>query len=409
MTTMKSITDYSYKNYSKSLDIHGSVLYPAIMIAPVQRKLLEFTFSQEPINTVFDPFHGSGTSLYEAYKLDEEMQLFGCDINPLANLITKTKLQGVSSSIDLDIDTVENELLFGRKEIEIDFPFMNKWFSPEILKTLRRIKYAVRQIESRQNRLFFWTLLCDQIRRYSATSSSTYKLYEKDKTKKTKMENFLIRDYLVALKTFAPFYIHYPANYTLVKGDVLQYLIGLGNRKFDVVITSPPYGENATTVPYGQFSMLALHIIDKEDLELEGWELDNYSIIDQKSLGGEPSNKRLIQQEHRHYLQKELSLISPKKQGKVERFFVDYFKFLTLTCKITGKYLLLTLGNRTVDRITIDLNRITKDFLVDQGFKTVKTANRELIKKRIPKITSMVNKNPVTSINREYMTIYQRK
>ena len=53
-----------------------------------------------------------------------------------------------------------------------------------------------------------------------------------------------------------------------------------------ISITSPPYGDNATTVTYGQFSSLSLRWIDPKDLCLEGWELDNYSIIDSKSMGG---------------------------------------------------------------------------------------------------------------------------
>ena len=32
--------DISYQNYKKSIDIHGTVLYPAIMVAPVQKIIL---------------------------------------------------------------------------------------------------------------------------------------------------------------------------------------------------------------------------------------------------------------------------------------------------------------------------------------------------------------------------------
>lgn len=48
-------------------------------------------------------------------------------------------------------------------------------------------------------------------------------------------------------------------NFTLYKDDILKIIKNFKNNYFDITITSPPYGENATTVPYGQFSMLPLY------------------------------------------------------------------------------------------------------------------------------------------------------
>ena len=59
------IKDISYKEYRRSDDIHGTVLYPAVMVAPVQKDiLLEISEqTQVPITSILDPFHGSGTAL----------------------------------------------------------------------------------------------------------------------------------------------------------------------------------------------------------------------------------------------------------------------------------------------------------------------------------------------------------
>ena len=75
------------------------------------------------------------------------------------------------------------------------------------------------------------------------------------------------------------------SKFCLYKCDILSRIIDFRDNQFNISITSPPYGENATTVPYGQFSILPLLWIDKNDLELEGWEFESYSSIDTNSIG----------------------------------------------------------------------------------------------------------------------------
>jgi site-specific DNA-methyltransferase (cytosine-N4-specific) len=41
--------DISYQNYKKSADIHGTVLYPAVMVAPVQKEVLTWLMANERI------------------------------------------------------------------------------------------------------------------------------------------------------------------------------------------------------------------------------------------------------------------------------------------------------------------------------------------------------------------------
>ena len=89
-------------------------------------------------------------------------------------------------------------------------------------------------------------------------------------------------------------------------------------------------------------------------------------------------------------------------------FFNDYFLFLRELCRVTKKYIVLTLGNRTVDRVQIDLTNITKTFLEKNGFENLKFVKREIPIKRTPKVTSIVNQKPVSSMNYEYIIIHRR-
>jgi hypothetical protein len=401
------LNNLAFKDYKKSNDIHGTVLYPAVMVAPVQKSILNDIILKNDISSVFDPFHGSGTALYETMEISPRMHLVGCDINPLANLITKVKLQGVNSQIFEDIEKLK-ELIYNPKQIHpFSFPNMEKWFREDIIESLEVVRSAIMQIADDQNRVFFWCMLCDIIRKHSNTRSSTYKLHIREEVSILRIENNVKESFISSIEKNVTKFMQSSDNFILYKCDILNKIKDIESRAFDISITSPPYGENATTVPYGQFSMLALYIIPKQDLELEGWELENYSTIDSNSMGGMHSERSLDTFEQ-NLLKPYLVKIAVAKHRKMIRFFSDYFKFLKELCRVTDKYIVLTLGNRTVDRVQIDLTNITISFLENQNFLNIKQIQREIPTKRMPKVTSMVYHKPVSSMNYEYIIIHER-
>lgn len=402
------LDNIAYKDYKKSDDIHGTILYPAVMVAPVQKEVLNALVNSNNISSVFDPFYGSGTALYEAMEISPELHLVGCDINPLAHLITKVKLQGVNSHIYEDIKKIKMLIEAPQQIYPIAFPNMDKWFRDDILETLTVLRSAIIQIEDYQNRLYFWYLLCNIIRRYSNTRSSTYKLHIKETETISRMENRVTESFISSVDLNTDKFTHQSQNFALYKCDTLIKMSEFESRAFDISITSPPYGENATTVPYGQFSMLALYIIAQNDLELEGWELDNYSIIDTNSVGGKNASG-ILEPFEAKLLEPYLNCISVKKHKKIIRFFLDYFYFLNQLCRVTDKYIVLTLGNRTVDRIQINLTEITKIYLEEREFPNIQTASREIPFKRTPRLTSKVHQQPVNSMNCEYVIIHKRR
>ncbi len=400
--------DISYKNYSKKSDIHGTVLYPAVMVAPMQKKILGELISTTEVKSVFDPFHGSGTALYETMEIDNSIYLIGCDINPLANLITKVKLQGISKDIDKSIESLVSNLKDDEYDSLYTFKNMEKWFKNDIAEELKKIRSAIIKVKNKKDRLYFWYILCDIIRKYSNTRSSTYKLHKKEEKRINNIENTVIKDFISNINKYKKAFYHSTDRFTLYKNDINEIIDGFSDREFDISITSPPYGENATTVPYGQFSILALLWIDKKDLELEGWELDTYSKIDYKSLGGINKTIKLTEFEN-GLIEPYIKNICDRKKKKVLNFFNDYFYFLKRLCKVTDKYIVMTLGNRRVDKVKINLTDITNKFLENNMFKTINIMEREIPIKRIPKVTSKVGDSSVESMNYEYIIISKRK
>lgn len=401
------LDEITYKNYRKKDDIHGTVLYPATMVAPIQKDILQRLTKKFEIRSVFDPFHGTGTALYEAFEVSNKIQLFGCDINPLANLITKVKLEGVNDNIESDIYKLKSFISNEKGGNIYEFPKRDKWFRDDIAEDLTKIRNAIMRIEDKKNRDYFWYILCNSIRRYSNTQSSTYKLFIKPKEKIIGIENVLIKEYCRRVeKNYCRFQKH-SDNFELYKQDTLKKITEFEDDKFDVSITSPPYGDNATTVTYGQFSMLSLFWIDDLDLELEGWEMNNYSIIDNRSLGGD-WKKTVSDVLGQRLIAPYMELICEQKRNKVNAFFEDYFIFLKELCRVTRRCIVMTLGNRTVNNVNINLTEITMKYLEEKGYRKVEVAQREILHKRTPNRTSRVNDLPVKSISKEYVIIYMR-
>lgn len=405
---MFMLQDISYKDYRKKSDIHGTALYPAVMVAPMQNDILAKLINENDCNTIFDPFHGSGTSLYESAKLSNSIRLVGCDINPLANLITKVKLQGVNSNIYNDIKTLKGYISNDNSIENHDFNNINKWFRQDIIKSLSILNRSIIKIKNKQNRLYFWYMLSDIVRKYSNTRSSTYKLHIKPIDTINNIVDNSISDYLSNIDDNAGMFEESNNNFHLYKSDILEKIKDFEENSFDISITSPPYGDNATTVPYGQFSMLSLYWIDPSDLELDGWELDNYAKIDNASLG---SKKRIsnLGSFELNLLKPYLDQISNSKKGKVINFFDDYFLFLKQLCRVTSQYIVMTLGNRTVDGININLTDITKEYLEYNNFINIDLGKRKIVQKRMPRRTSTVNNKPVESINHEYVIIHKKQ
>ncbi len=403
---MKNI-DISYKNYSKKNDIHGTVLYPAVMVAPMQKKVLEELIKETEVKSIFDPFHGSGTALYEAMEIDPEIYLTGCDINPLANLITKVKLQGISKDIDVSIKCLIDNLKLDDYDSSYTFDNMDKWFREDISEKLKKIRSAIIKVDNEKDRMYFWYILCDIVRKYSNTRSSTYKLHKKEEKVINNMDDNVIESFIRNIERYKKEFCKSTEKFTLYKKDINEIIDDFDIRQFDISITSPPYGENATTVPYGQFSILSLLWIDRKDLELEGWEYDTYSKIDYKSLGGMNKTVKLTDFE-KSLIEPYLINISNRKSKKVLNYFNDYFFFLKELCRVTNKYIVMTLGNRSVDKVKINLTDITKKFLEKNMFKTLNVMEREIPIKRIPKITSKVGNESVSSMNNEYIIISER-
>ena len=181
------------------------------------------------------------------------------------------------------------------------------------------------------------------------------------------------------------------------------------NEKFKIICTSPPYGDNSTTVTYGQASILSLKWIDNKDLSCEPSVLETYSTIDKISIGGE--KRKVCNTKDIQSLNEYLNEISVDKRGKVINFFEDYYVVLKSmeSCLAKDGYLIMTVGNRSVDAIMQPLDNITIEIADKLGLQMVSKFNRNILYKKTPLTLSPAkNEKVVKSISEETILIFKK-
>ena len=407
----KEIDYWDFKNVTAS-GIHKISAYPATMVPDMQYELIKLIKSEDlSITNILDPFHGSGTTLVEGEK--NNLSPIGIDINPLANLITKVKLQGVNKKyIDIANNRIEKFLKSNSFEFDKHYFYnIEKWYRKDFIITFSKIRCAIQREKYRYVRQYYWVCLINILKKYSNTRSSTFKLHVKEKSVIDAMENYIIEDFLKSINISFQYLPDYDKSkkINLYIGQSEEVLSEMRDDTIDLIVTSPPYGDNSTTVTYGQYSMLPIYWIDKKDMGDFSEELiDNYSSIDSNSLGG--TSKKSLREYQSLKLDEYLKLISQSKRPKVTRFIVDYLEVMEQLGRVLkkNKRIVLTLGDRRVDNKVVPLSGITQEFFESIGFELESSITRNIPRKRMPRRVSKVGNNSVESMNQEYVLIFKK-
>lgn len=383
-------------------NVHSLLRYPAMMVPSMQSNILDCILDHAPENSyIFDPFVGSGTVLTEATL--RGLDFIGVDINPLAILVCQVKAI-VDKKIEFKnfaqqvIDNFYNDKL---ETIDVDFPRREKWFLDSSAVVLSKIRRSIQLISTKEVRKILWVVFAETIRQTSNSRTSTYKLHIR-KTENYIPSSQIIKIFEEHLNNVVTQINEYHENkifnqkksrINLILSDIRNANIPRKNRH-QILVTSPPYGDNQTTIPYGQFSFLSLKWIPIEDLPEGTSQLTylNSNSIDKESLGGllkdiplkegilislSPTYKKLIE-----YVKEQEQI---DRYRKVTSFMYDFYQALIhikTTCKTA--HWIFTTGNRTVANITVPFDEILEDMVKSLDGKIVTSITRQLPGKRMP-------------------------
>lgn len=397
------------ENYSRN-DFARSILnYPAMMVPSVQEPIIERL--SEALNknvSLLDPFMGASNTLVTGMKYG--MNVFGQDINPLSILLSqvKTNFYQKDELVDADQRVISCINSDTSDVIEISFTNINKWFTEDVQIDLSKIYRAIRREPNLRIRKFFWVALAETIRLTSNDRTSTFKLHMRpieeinarqvsalktfSSTSKKNIKNFV--DYISVLVEKGHIKKgKYTKNAEVVWGDTNS---GINTKKtFNLLVTSPPYGDNQTTVTYGQFSYLPLQWIPLEDIDsaIEMDYLKTAQAIDNSSLGGQ-IKENINDIEERVFdksktLKKFINQFKNgerKKAEKVTRFINDLDNSIDkmLPRMRDNSFLVWTIGNRNVNKQVVQNDLILNELFASKGVNLFTDLERDILSKRMP-------------------------
>ena len=355
--------------------------YPAMMIPQIARELLR-RYGQRG-RWLLDPYCGTGTSLVEASLFG--MHSVGCDINPLVRLIATSKLTPVAlSTIDRNVRKLHAAMSRVKRTVPTrtvpDITNLTFWFADDVIARLAFLRALISDIDDSASRNFAWVAFSETVREASYTRKGEFKLY---RMPLLRLENFNpdvfaifakklnrnrqgLEHYLVARKKVKA---------RVVEANSIQGSVPHPASGYDLVITSPPYGDSQTTVAYGQYSRLSSEWIG----------LPNARKIDRLAMGGGRTTQKPRNSSLTPAIAK-IAAIDAKRAEQVAAFYVDLERSVdavaaSLSPRATVCYIV---GNRRVKGITLPTDEFVVSAFAAHGFAHQHTIVRNIPNKRMP-------------------------
>ena len=425
---------------------HGIHNYPAMMVCPISRNIIRLVKEQRNVDTIFDPFTGSGTVLVEAM-LAGINTVYGNDINPLALFLSKVKttklditllqqevqsllsrIEDVHSQFCLQIDSADDvmknkySLDLTSKDgwgsnapyyleqykkdnyLNLDVPnFKNigYWFKPRVILLMALIKSEINKIENKDIRNFIFVAFSETIRFVSNRRNGEFKMFRMPAKKVETFEPDVISEFatilnrnVIKMNDFVEtcFERDCKSEVLIHKNNAVS-LEDVPDNSIDLVVTSPPYGDSRTTVAYGEYSRLSLQWLDLFELtdkEIMG--------IDKSLMGGSKFRNGFEYTIPSKTLKKALEKIKEidlERAGDVYSFYLDLSNSISKIAAKTKKdgYQFWVVGNRTVKGETLLTDVIIAEIAEHYGLQHIYTIDRNIINKVMPTQNSPTNES----------------
>jgi hypothetical protein len=400
-------TQYDYIGQSYATVYPNLHKYPATMLPQIGIDILkEFNVSK---GILLDPYCGSGSSFASGLECGlTEME--GFDINPLAVLISKVRFTRLSvleigetrrlfRNNLYDFLKDENNIKSLKPPLIANIEF---WFSKEVIENLIALKHFIDEIKNEHVRNFFLIPFSETVRECSYTRNSEFKLYRMKSEDILQFYPDVIGVFFKKLEDALYLYVNYYfTKLEKTKINVHTSAFQPQNKLFDVVLTSPPYGDSRTTVAYGQFSTfsnewLGIKNARKIDAMLMGGVKKGY-VISEGLIAGHIS---------------QISKIDYKRALDVSAFYYDLNNSINKVAKCIKKKgkAIYIVGNRTVKKVQLPTDQFIAEKFEENGFKHLVTYERAISNKAMPSKNSPTNE-PGKTVNTmlfEYIVVCEK-
>jgi hypothetical protein len=399
-----------------------------MMVSPMQGALLDAVLAARGgTATVMDCFLGSAATLAEAAA--RGLPFIGRDINPLAVLLGRVEsaeAAGLQMATTVD-DVVRRARAWRYRMPAPDQPWCRKWFRADVAADLSALRASIAEQADVRERRLLWAAMAEVVRVSGNHLAGRPKLQTRPAAALGRsldvLGAFSVRARRLASQVEARFDRYEAAGWFRRLGGLPDLDLACGDirvlpspaRKADIILTSPPYGDNHTTMPYGQVSFLPLRWMDLGDIapHIDERLISASKSLDTASLGGSlrvDAAAAAATCEHSATLaglRSALSSAPPQAWKRTVGFFTDLDLALARIVEASGAdaHFVITLGDKTTYGQPIPTTQIVSELL--DGYGIVPS---ERLSRRIGRNKRLAPRNSFAStIGTEIVLVAQRR
>lgn len=392
---------------------HGYHRYPAKFVPQLVKKLIEKYTSEK--DKIADVFAGCGTTLVES-KVHGRKSV-GVDINPVAQLITKAKINAINPE---KLEQISNHILKKIEEYdEVTFHITDEkhirldyWFREEEKNKIAFLYLAILDIDDGDLRVFFLCALSNILKNCSRWLQSSTKP-QVDPTKKISEPFQSFKSQVKRMKKKnREFYTELLEKKFLNKDCEIKLADARKTKiranSIGAIITSPPY---VTSYEYADIHQLTGYWFDYIS-DITSFRKDfigTFYSNNETTETATPIAKRIVA---------ELEGVSIKSAREVAKYFNDMFavsKEMKRILKPNG-VVCLVVGNTTMKNVKITSAEAFAEMLSMNGFALEEVIKREIPFKLIPtirdketgKFTSLKNQNKQFVYPEEFIIVARK-
>ena len=374
-------------------DVHENLMhrihaYPAKFPAFITTKAIQYAESKDvKVDTVADIFCGCGTVAYETVKASR--RFWGCDINPVATLIARTK------SRHYDDETIAHYfteivntfalLTFDASDTAANNERIKYWFYQEQIEDLSRLKHAIEQVVTEETyREFFLCAFSNILKSCSRWFTKSIKP-QIDPNKKPRN---VLNAFYTQVKMMRKANAENEVKDSLADIHTANCLTKTVEHPFvDLLVTSPPYVTSYEYADLHQLSTLWLGYTD------------DYRTFREGTIGSLHGENHL--EEHLKKLNNtgqdivfKLLAVDRSKCRSVSQYYIDMQNAVKKVYELIrpGGATLFVIGNTEYKGVKIDNARHLIETLLNEGFEGVEVERRKISNKILTPYRDSVGK-----------------
>lgn len=365
----------------KELKMHKIHSYPAKFPSLMVSKSLEYANSQDKvISSISDIFCGCGTTALEAKR--NNLDFWGCDINPVATLIASVKSKQYQERTLLKhyikiIESFDNSGCLVLNDDIRNNERIKYWFHESQIEELNKLLHSILSNTPRgKYREFFLVAFSNILKKTSKWLMKSIKpQIDPDKPIYDVKDSFEVQFELMrkANKESLEAYKSNSATQILTK-NFLDYKVS--ESFVDMVVTSPPYVTSYEYADLHQLSTLWLKYTDDYRTYREG---TIGSLYHKESLHQEIEELPEIGKD----IHKKMIEVDKRKAKSVARYFIDMNKVVEKAFEMinSGGIAVFVIGNTEYKNVKIDNAKYLTSCMLNHGFKEVDVAKRKISSK----------------------------